>query len=60
MHTRHSQLADYKMMFQSRTSSFIKVWIEVAEKKLPGYTRASEVEAVKVGLIAARQILESR
>jgi len=38
----------------------LAVWIEVAERKLPHYTRIEEVETVKAALIAARCALAAR
>jgi hypothetical protein len=38
----------------------LSVWIEVAERRLPNFTRVEEVETVKAALIAARCALAAR
>jgi len=42
------------------SKELLAVWIEVAERKLPHYTRIEEVETVKAALIAARCALAAR
>jgi hypothetical protein len=42
------------------TTELLSVWIEVAEHKLPNFTRVEEVETVKTALIAARSELSNR
>ena len=42
------------------SDEMLSVWIEVAERKLPNYTRVEEIETVKAALIAARCTLAAR
>ena len=51
---------DYRKYFATMTTELLSVWIEVAERKLPHYTRIEEVETVKAALIVARQVLSTR
>ena len=51
---------DYRKYFATMTTELLSVWIEVAERKLPHYTRIEEVETVKAALIAARCALAAR
>jgi len=51
---------DYRQYFATMSKELLAVWIEVAERKLPHYTRIEEVETVKAALIAARCALAAR
>ena len=51
---------DYRQYFATMSKELLSVWIEVAERKLPHYTRIEEVETVKAALIAARCALAAR
>lgn len=51
---------DYHKHFNTMTTDLLSVWVEVAESKLPNYTRIEEVETVKAALIVARQVLSTR
>jgi len=51
---------DYRKYFNAMTTDLLSVWVEVAEHKLPNYTRIEEVETVKTALIVARQVLSTR
>ena len=51
---------DYRKYFNTMTTDLLSVWVEVAEHKLPHYTRIEEVETVKAALIVARQVLSAR
>jgi len=51
---------DYRQYFATMSKELLSVWIEVAERKLPNYTRIEEVETVKAALIAARCALAAR
>jgi hypothetical protein len=51
---------DYRKYFNTMTTELLSVWVEVAESKLPHYTRLAEVETVKAALIVARQVLSTR
>ena len=51
---------DYRKYFSTMTTELLSVWIEVAERKLPNYTRVEEIETVKAALIAARCTLAAR
>jgi hypothetical protein len=58
--TIYPSINDYRKYFNTMTTELLSVWIEVAEHKLPHYTRIEEVETVKAALIAARCILAAR
>jgi len=51
---------DYRKYFNTMTTELLSVWIEVAERRLPHFTRVEEVETVKAALIAARCALAAR
>lgn len=51
---------DYRKYFSTMTTELLSVWIEVAERRLPHFTRVEEVETVKAALIAARCALAAR
>jgi len=56
----YPSMNDYRQYFATMTTELLEVWIEVAERKLPHYTRIEEVETVKAALIVARQVLSAR
>ena len=56
----YPSMNDYRQYFATMTTELLEVWIEVAERKLPHYTRIEEVETVKAALIVARQVLSTR
>jgi hypothetical protein len=58
--TIYPSINDYRKYFNTMTTELLSVWIEVAERKLPHYTRIEEVETVKAALIAARCALAAR
>ena len=58
--TIYPSVNDYRKYFNTMTTELLSVWIEVAEHKLPHYTRIEEVETVKAALIVARQVLSAR
>ena len=58
--TIYPSINDYRKYFNTMTTELLSVWIEVAEHKLPNYTRVEEVETVKTALIAARSELSNR
>lgn len=51
---------DYLKYFATMTTELLAMWIEVAERRLPNFTRIEEVETVKAALIAARCALAAR
>jgi len=53
-------IKDYRKYFNTMTTELLSVWIEVAERRLPHFTRVEEVETVKAALIAARCALAAR
>ena len=58
--TIYPSMNDYRKYFETMTTELLSVWIEVAEHKLPNFTRVEEVETVKAALIAARCALAAR
>jgi hypothetical protein len=58
--TIYPSINDYRKYFNTMTTELLSVWIEVAEHKLPNFTRVEEVETVKTALIAARSELSTR
>ena len=56
----YPSMNDYRQYFATMTTELLEVWIEVAERKLPHYTRIEEAETVKAALIAARCALAAR
>jgi hypothetical protein len=58
--TIYPSMNDYRQYFATMSNELLAVWIEVAERKLPHYTRIEEAETVKAALIAARCALAAR
>ena len=58
--TIYPNMNDYRKYFNTMATDLLSVWVEVAEHKLPNYTRIEEVETVKAALIVARQVLSTR
>jgi len=58
--TIYPSMNDYRKYFNAMNTDLLSVWVEVAEHKLPNYTRIEEVETVKTALIVARQVLSTR
>ena len=58
--TIYPSMNDYRKYFNAMKTDLLSVWVEVAEHKLPNYTRIEEVETVKAALIAARCALAAR
>jgi len=56
----YPSMNDYRKYFETMTTELLSVWIEVAERRLPNFTRVEEVETVKAALIAARCALAAR
>ena len=56
----YPSMNDYRKYFETMTTELLSVWIEVAERRLPNFTRVEEVETVKAALIAARCTLAAR
>ena len=58
--TIYPNMNDYRKYFNAMKTDLLSVWVEVAEHKLPNYTRIEEIETVKAALIVARQVLSTR